>query len=252
MSNEIIVYWAPATFIPSSQSWNFLYREPYPLFLDLVSMKSKDKRDNNIFSCPVSNDFFKNIFSVKSNLAESFDFPEGFLKNAETIQDFPYELGPINNKVSIQKVRESSYLNYVDIVYNMQWIFFSEEPLIARFTQPYYPAKSPCEGSLLSSGEFDIGRWFRKYNLNYHIPIDAKTFSIEVDDPLFYIELMTDKKVIFKRFNFTDSLYQLSNEFSQSPTRYGKFWPLSERYEMAKKSKVLDVVLKEIKNNLVD
>lgn len=252
MNNEIVVYWAPATFDPSAESWNFLYREPNPLFLDLAFMKSKNERSGNIFSCPASNNFFKNIFSVKSNLKDYFSFPEGFLEYTETIDVFPSDLDWIGNNVLLKKIRNSSYSGYADIYYNMQWIFFAEEPLTARFTPSYYPAKIPCEGALLASGEFDIGSWFRPYNLNYHIPIDAKTFSIDIDDSLFYIEFMTDKKIIFKRFNFTNSINALTNEFVSSPGRYGNFLPLYKRYEMAKKSKVLDIVLKEIKNNLVD
>jgi len=253
MSNEVVVYWSSSAFNPEIESWNFLYREPTLLLHDLVKIKSIDGREGNIFSCPASNDYFKNLYVIKSNINDEFEFPDGFLQHYDNIPlNEETVLNNIGNKVILQKFRDSSYKGYHNIVYNLEWTFFCEEPLVARFTAPTYPPFSPMEGAILASGQYDIGQWFRSFNLDYHIPVGTKKFSLKVDDPLFYLQFFTDKKVVFKRFKFNQTIHRMGLEFIQSTRRYEKFIPLYKRYEMAKKSQALKMVLAEIKNNLVE
>lgn len=254
MSNEIVVYWAPSAF-DETESWNFLYREPSLLLQDLNNIRGKDGRDMNIFACPASNDYFRNLYVVRSNIKEDFEFPGGYLRAYEKLEVNPGDsviTDNIGNKVIMTKSRDAAYKGYCNLAYNLRWIFFAEEPLTARFSAPSYPAFSPVDGAILASGDYDIGQWFRSYNLDYHFPLDAKKFSLDIDDPMFYIQFFTDKKIIFKRFVFTDRLRALAQEFVRSPNNYQRFLPLSQRYEMAKRSQALQIVAKEIKNNLVD
>lgn len=252
MSKEITVYWSPAAFTLDESSWNMLYRPPESLLNNYIDIKSSDQKDN-IFSCPSSNNFLKNIFVVKSNLKDNFVFSDGQLKEInESFNGTKHPIQNLNNKIDFSIIRKSPFIGYTSLKYNMEWMFFADEPVEARFTAPYYPPFSPIENSILTSGEFDIGQWFRPWTLEYVIPHSSNEFKIDVNDPIFYIEIMTDKKVKFKRFNLTKELKNIVYEFVQSTSRYGKFLPLYKRYEMAKNSKITDIVLKEIKNNLVD
>lgn len=255
--DTITIYWSTPAFIPKEESWNMLYREPEPVFKDILGKRIKNvDSKNSIHACPASNNFFKNLYVIKSNIDDFCTWPEGYLKSISQRMDME-SLSSINldyfeNKILLWSPRTSAMQDYADISYNLSWIFFAEEPLLCRFTAPYYPAHTPSENAILAGGEFDIGQWFRPFNLNYYIPYTNTKFEINYEDPLFYMQILTDKKVEFKRFNFNNELRNLSNEFRNPSGVYGKFMPLQKRYEMAKKSKILDIVLKEIKNNLVD
>lgn len=244
--SSINVYWSNCVPIEDS-SWNFLYREPEPIYNDFLNIKI----NNPFFACPANTDMIKNIYSIKSNLEDRFNFPENYLKSINGPYGSSEYLSNIGNKLALISTRESALKGYKDIRYNMSWIFFAEKPLIMKVTAPYYPPKSPIEGAILQSGEFDIGQWFRPYNLGYFIPENAKEMSISIDDPLVYLEFKTEDSINFKRFNMTNNLSNLYSEFTESPPRYGKRKSLLERYSMAKRSNMTEIVLSEIKKNLI-
>ncbi len=101
-------------------------------------------------------------------------------------------------------------------------------------------------------GEFDIGSWYRTFNLDYHIPLDTKEMVFNQNDPLFYIEFKTDKKVILKRYMQSDTLFNIGREMVNSPSNYGRFKSLKEKYLMSKKAKMPEIILSEINKNLID
>jgi hypothetical protein len=111
---------------------------------------------------------------------------------------------------------------------------------------------SPVPGALFSGGEFDIGRWFRPFNADWHIPIEDGRFVIKKGDPLFYVELLTDKKVEFKRFTMTRKIMNILIECVESPMRYGRNLSLDTRYDMAEASGLPARVLREIQTNLIE
>lgn len=262
-NNIITVYWSTPAFAPNQESWNMLYREPEPVLNDFLNKRAETKNPRKtVYACPATNDFLKNVFVIKSNLDDYAQWPEGYLEqvndNVEDQDAFNHDpkkgayLQPFGNKMSLWCARHSAVEGYADITYNMSWIFFADEPLTMRFSAPYYPASSPAEGAILASGQFDIGQWFRPFNLNYFIPYTTSRFEIKIDDPLVYIQALTDKRIQFKRFNYSSEIMTMSNEFVTSPYRYGNFMPLYKRYEMAKNANMRSIVLNEIKKNLVN
>jgi hypothetical protein len=76
--------------------------------------------------------------------------------------------------------------------------------------------------------------------------------EFDIDDPLFYVEFKTDKKIEFKRFNRTSKIDEIMIEAVQSPAKYGFRKTLFQRYELAKRANIRNLILSEIKNNLVD
>ena len=244
----ITVYWSPV--VNSQDSQNMLYRDPTPVLQDLLNIRNKEK-DGSLFACPATSAIFNNLFVVKSNLEDTFTFPNNFLESLPD-KDSRIPLHQIDSRVGLHMNRATSLNGYKNLEYNMGWVFFAEEPLLARFTAPYLPTHSPTPGAILASGEFDIGQWIRPWHLDYFIPNQAGGMKFNVDDPLFYIELKTDKRIIFKRFNRTPKIDAIMVESVQSPSRYGFRKTLSQRYEMAKKSKIRELILSEIRNNLVN
>lgn len=250
--DELIVYWSPGQFTSDEpRSWNQFYSEPSPVSAGILDKKSNGIDSKSIFACPAYAESVKNLFEVQSVHEEHVSFPSIFFDQPPTY--YPIQL-PVESVLSFESPRESSLKGHLDIAYNMSWLFFSEESVQARFTSPYFPAKSPSKNALLATGVFDIGIWFRNFNLNYLVPNGSYDFDINIGDPLFYIQILTDKKVTFKRFIHTSSTQKLAEEFAQAANIRGKKFGMSfsKRYDLSKKTNLPKLVLSEIKKNLVE
>jgi hypothetical protein len=249
-NNSVVVYWAPSLFSDETESWNLLYPEPELVKHKLHNVSSNYKR--GLFVCPSVKDSLKNLYTLTSAINEDIDLPVEYLKSIH-MDEGPASIPSVNRqKVKLWKERNSSLEGYSNLNYNLGWVFFSEEPLIAQFTAPYMPTTSPSVGAIQACGEFDIGKWFRPYILDYHIPLSNTSFKIDIGQDLAYVKFCTDKKVILKRFTINKKLENYSQEMSGSSARYDRYVSLQHWYSMAKKSKMTDIVLKEIKNNLID
>lgn len=250
MSNEVVVYWCP-----SVSGWEMLYSEPQSVYSAIKSKANISllKNGGNMFACPASNDLLQNVYTIKSNIDDYYELPIEFLEEIQQ-QEFTGSINlPINkNKISFVAQRKSILEGYWDIEYNLHWAFFSEEPLKMKMTSPYFPHQTPAPGAFVAAGQLDIGQWFRNINLNYFVPKTATAMEFKIDDSLLYLEFMTDKKIVFKRFRMTPLVEEMLREGAESSFRYGKYLPLAKRYEMARKSKLRERVLTEIKKNLIE
>lgn len=244
----ITVYWAPAMFNADEDSWAMLYSSPTSV---LKKTYKANKHGGGLPSCPAIKDTLINLFSLNSAIDERIEFPQGLLETM-AYTDTRRERIPVDSRVAIAKERKSSIDNHINICYNMGWLLFASEPLEARITAPYYPSLSPVKGSMLTPGQFNIGKWFRPITADYHIPTDSTHFEIKAEEPLLFVEFMTDKRIQFKRFNVSAKLQHLAAEMAESPTRYGAKMSLWQRYQMAHNSQMPKLVLAEIQKNLID
>lgn len=250
----ITVYWSPVI-LPEEESWSFYYRNPTPVLNPLRKIQNKSAKDN-FFSCPSVTDLFSNVYRVDCPIDLEINL------NKEDMES-PYDTNLIgtgkdfvlisnDSKISLYKHRLNILDNYMTCILNLRWIFFADEPLTIRFTPPYFPSIVPAEGTLLASGEFDIGKWYRPILLDYHFPVKTEKLSFKENDPLFFIEFKTEKNIIFKRYHMSEKLLRMKDECMESPNRYGRYKTLKQRYLMASKSNFSSIVLTEIKKNLVD
>jgi hypothetical protein len=248
--NETIVYWAPSAFSSDDESWSLLYPEPELVRLKLQRINSGFS--NGMFTCPVVKENLKNTFSLKSAVNEKIDLPIDYLK--ETCNSSIREIVPSKNRqvVSLYKQRPSSLTGYSNLQYNLSYVFVSEESLHMDFLPPYLPPKTPSPNAILASGGWDIGKWFRPTNFDYHVPLDNDLFTVSSEDELAYVRFFTEKKVVLKRFVFTRQLQNLSIEMASASIRYNEKQSILKRYAMAKNSKIMDLVLTEVKTNLVE
>lgn len=252
-NNTVTVYWSSSKSWETTTSYNLLYQEPVSLISDLNKIRNnslnKGINAGKMFSCPAFLDSLKNVFVVKSNMELKFKLNDHIMK--DSFPEYPWnfnDAGPL----LLQVVRESSFNNYINIELNMGWLFFAEEPLVAKFTAPYFPTSQPTNGAIMGVGEFDIGSWYRDYTLDYHIPKDAKELYFAKNQPMFYLDIKTDKKIVFKQYTLTNRLRELAQDCVESPSRYGSKIPLLEKYDSFKNAKMNKLILAEIKNNLID
>lgn len=247
--NDVItIYWAPAKFVADQDSWALLYPEPVGVLKKAYKL---NKHKGLMPGCPAMRETLKNVYSFNSAIDESFDLPTQVLKSV-AYTDSEKDLIPTDSKVAFYKERKSSIDGYINVNYNLGWLLFASEPVEARMTAPYFPATSPIKGAMLSTGQFNIGRWFRQLTMDYHVPITANRFELKAGDPLMFIEFLTDKKIKFKRFNLSPKLDAIATEMGLSPKRYEKKISLWKRYQMAHNAKMPQLILTEIKKNLVD
>jgi hypothetical protein len=245
--NYINVYWAPfyqASTIEdynAKMDWNMLYYDPDTVYDDLKINANEENIKRSFFSCPVFSKTYKNTYVYKNTLESSFVFEKDKVKSVSR-----------NGHVGLNIARDPSMMNSNNLEYNLHWIFFSDEPLIATFTAPYFHIADYSSKVSLIPGEFDIGQWFRPYNLEYISSKESDSFVFKENDPLFYVKFNTDKKVVLKRFNLNEKLYTYGVSSKNSPLLLESSVSLSKRYKRFNQSRMKDIVLSEIKKNLVD
>lgn len=256
MKDTVTVYWSPS-FAPNFPTLNMLYRTPTPVLNRLRNSQIKSL-PGTLFSCPATTSLFKNIFELSLPINIEVYLTEEDKKN-EVLSPFGKDILNGIAPIGLMKNRLSNLDGYFTCgIGGFGWIFFSEEPLVARFTPPYFPPSLyPAPGALLASGEFDIGNWYRPMNFEYHVPLDVDKLTFKSEEPVGYIEFKTEKEIIFKRYQMNNALYLLVEEV-MSTTRYSKFWgkknylPLLKRYELFKKSELNKQILNEIKKTLIE
>jgi hypothetical protein len=232
------------------ESWAMLYQEPKSVLGDLV----KASRPKALITlCPALKQELRNVFSLNSAIEDNHILPDSQSLKLMAARELEHEMIDTQNGVlPLYKPRRSSIDGYINVAYGMRWLFFASEPVEMRLTAPYFPSISPCDGAMLAPGEFDIGKWFRQINLDWHIPISSTEFLIKENDPLAFLEFKTNKKIEFVRFNLTHTLMNLAFETSDSAKRYGKYKTLLQRYKQANSAKMPNIVLSEIKKNIVE
>lgn len=255
--SPITVYWTTGSFSPEEDSWSFLYQSPESLLSIIKGLKSEQPKINQLLACPAINSFIPTVYVFKHAITNTVKLPNGILTELSTRdpsnESTTLTVPVLESKLTVTSNRASSLEGYANIGYNMSWLLFSDEPLMAKFTAPFYPPTAPCDGALLSPGRFDIGSWYRPYQLDYHVPIDTLELHFKENDHLFYVEFETERPIILKRFVENKVLRQIRNEtVNKYPQMFGKFRPLKTRYEDAKKAKIPEIVLSEIKKNVVE
>lgn len=247
MSNKepLVIYWAPFSSheLPEAGNWNMLYEDPVPLFNDLIVHKTKESKNDSLFSCPAVGGRFKSTFVFKNTLKTEVDYDCSENKDIINSKN--------NQQVAVRKIRPNAMNNGTSLVYAMRYFFFAEESVQVMFNPPFFHKPGYMKYGSIIPGTFDIGQWFRAYNCEIQMWESKGKFAIEAGEPLFYLEIPTDRKVVFKRFEFNPKLQSYAFATSESPQHYGSNIPLVDRYKRFMQTRTNEIVLKEIKANLV-
>jgi hypothetical protein len=248
MSEDILnIYWAPQTSweINGEEDWNMLYPEPTNLFSELQKIKTKDAGSANYFSCPATSQKFKNTFIFRNSVASAyeFDFTEGYENKI---------IFPVTDNYIGYDIKRPPTINIGPLIHlNMTYAFFSEEPVLGVFTPPLMHEPKYTKYGTVVPGEFDVGQWFRPYNLEIQMWNMEGQFVLEEDEPIFYVQFKTDKKINLQRFKWNGALNSYLKACGGDTQRFGSGIPLSKRYKRFNDSKMRELVLKEIKANIL-
>jgi hypothetical protein len=119
------------------------------------------------------------------------------------------------------------------------------------FTPPMFHQPKYTQYGSVCPGEFDIGQWYRPYPLEMQMWGDKGIINLEHNEPLFYAEFKTDKKINLIRYRMTNRLSSYVNHCVDTTNYWGKGLGLQERYNRFKVSSMRELILAEIKDNLI-
>ena len=231
------IYWSPVT-ETDPVDWSILYKDPTVLFDDLQSNMNKDiPKDQNLMYCPAVKDLTKQIVVVKCPMTSHYKLENNELKTIS--KNF------ISTYVNHQPNLKDSFLFNM----NLSYIFFSEEDISMTITSPYF-SKSPhlSYGSIVP-GKLNISKWFRNINVEFNMWGDE--FKIEENEDMLYCHFDTNDNIELVRFDMNKRMKQILNSCAFS-SDWEKFVPLAKRYRRFKESKRKEILLKEIKNNIIE
>lgn len=249
----ITVYWSPHSFDSKINTYSLEdFNDPVPIAKHSFHSQVND---SYFWQCPSIRDVTRNVFAFTSKYNEHTDLDQTQIQkfykdNNLTRQGLEPPFITNDLPVSLTCARTNSLQKHINVMYGRSWIFFSDEPVEAKFTAPYLPPTSPTPGAMMVPGTFNIGKWFRDFHVEYFVPITATSWTYKKDDPFFYIEILTDRKVEFKKFDIEKSqkLLDIDSECVLTSVHFDKPYGLPKRYEKFKSLNHRKTILKEIRN----
>jgi hypothetical protein len=242
----ITVYWAPAISyeVEPHREFNMMYPEPENMFSYLTSRRSTFNQSRSMLVCPAFKGKMKRTFFFKNStecnfLYETDDRGEVYLQDQI---GFPEE---------VRSLRAPGLDFGPTIVVNFPYIFFSDSEVEASFSQPIFHPQGYSKYGSVVPGTFDIGSWFRPYSTEIQMWNNSGELIIKEDEPIFYVEFLTNKKIKLVRFKYTKKLFTYAQHCVDAPPIFGNNLPLTKRYKKFKESRMRDVILKEIKENII-
>lgn len=233
---KTIVYWSGKNPAENFYNWNLMYDDPEPV-ISSYNHYGEDRK-KALKRCPAFTDKTKNTFIIRS----PFDF------------DIDIVNGQATNKSGNLGVMQQAFTKDGEnalVQLHMNYYFFSEEDLEITIAAPFFNKAEHLQYGAIVPGTFNISKWFRAINLEFNIWEGVNSLKIKKNEPLAYISFNAKNKIEFKRFNMTQSLHSASLACST-----GAAWEpnisLAERYSRFMRTKTNKIVIKEIKNNLLD
>lgn len=249
MSKEpLIVYWSPMCSPDDADygEWNMMYPDPKLLMHELMEKRNKeDKNPRGFLQCPAATGRFKHTYVFRNGMRSEIEFDM-------TIPEIPKIESLGKTGVNFKIERPSAFTEGASFAFMQKYLFFAEEPTMGVFSTPMMHKPGYTQYGTLIPGAFDISSWFRPMNIEIQTWETKGKLILEDDEPLFYFEVLTDREIILKRFVCNHALIKYADSCAQSPMWYGNNLPLAKRYSKFKQSQMNKIILKEIKNNLVD
>lgn len=243
MKDSIKVYWAPVHHGINNppRDYNMFYYDIESLLVYLNKNKAlTDDKKNTFLRCPSFIGLHKNTFILENPFKTHIK-----IENNQIIPQ-------VESPLSFNFDHEPSIFANPLVVYDMKWIFFTEEEsLEMSLTSPYFSSAPHLNYASVVPGRFDIGQWFRHIALEYNIWNNGNELKLEKNEPIAYVSFNTDKKVELIRFKMSLDLKTYSQSSANS-SKWEPNIPLVKRYERFKRTRMKDLVLKEIKENILD
>jgi hypothetical protein len=240
---EIIVYWSPGL----HSNFYLNYKEPEPAIKELRQLGHNlihsDNDMHNFLKCPAVLNSSKNTFAISSPAEIKIKWDGSTISTPDHDQEF------FDNWL-LARDTSSGFFSF-----NLcKFLFFTEEPsLNIKQKNAIYSNNEFTKKIGIIEGSFDIGQWCRFMDIGMFFK-EPGTVNININDVLYYLEIFTDKKIIFKKFYLTPELKNLL--LTNISVKHKKKSPIAtyfkELYLLFNQSKIKKRIIKEIKDNLLE
>lgn len=239
---KINVYYACPDNLQETSDWSLLYKEPISLnyLLNKNIKKDREKNLNNraFLSCTAYQNLTKNTYVIENPIKSSYSFDSEIISTSK-------------NSFFAQYKREPQLNNQILFEYNYPIIFFAEESLEVQFTAPYFLHAPHLQYGSVTPAQYNIGSWFRPIQIEINLWENVKEFKILKDEPLAFVNFLTEKNINFKMFNMTHDLAKIMNVCSTSSVWETNI-PLTKRYKRFHESKMIKKTISLIKQNIIE
>jgi hypothetical protein len=243
MSDTINIYYAANRKFEGHLLNDLLFLKPENLLKSLqknINKENKKEEGLQYLLCPAFTDKAKNTFVFKFPLSCSYEYKKD--KSLSVTSDI--YLDAVIDRA--QCITDGPIISFA-----LGNIFFAEESVKAYFTSPYFSKSKHTKYGSIMPGNFDIGEWFRPFIAEFQMWSPEGEFHFEENEPLYYVEFATNKKINFIQFEMTDLLHEYSSSLVASTGLFGKRQSLVSRYNRFKNANMREKILKEIKNNIL-
>jgi hypothetical protein len=233
-----IVYYAYANDVTNQHS--MLYgQEPLPVKNEYI--KGKDVEELRFMKCPAFLDEVKNVYQINNQYNVDFDVKDDGLSSSVLPQDF------FDTMFHTHSVKEKVYALKQNVVFIAKSDSLEISQQHANFSE-----ESWHSNTITIPGKMDIGAYPRELNFAFHIKNGTDKLSLNEGDPLYYIKFHTTNKIKFVPFFWTPKFTEIKKNLKFHGTPFHKFKPLQFYYDVVKKKNIKKLIMKEIKNNLMN
>jgi hypothetical protein len=194
-------------------------------------------------ACPAVSKKFKNtlVFYSPMDCSYSYDFTKEEPEIIATSETF----------ITMSSKRVPTVKDTAIIRLHLFYIMFAEESLDAYFTPPMFHKPGYTQYGTVIPGSFDIGQWFRPFILEIQTWGQKGEIHFKKGEPLFYVELKTDKNINVNRFEPTLKIKNYAESCIETTNMFGRGQTLLSRYARFSDVGMQSKILKEIKNNIL-
>ena len=241
MNKEEVIYYAYRN--NDTQTHGLLYgQEPTVAKKDFIESFS-DTKELRFLKCPAYMDQMKNVYSVPSQ----FDFDV----NVEN-----YQVSSLGSEPLSQDFFDSYITTHSpkDRLYGIRQnvIFIAEsDSLKVSQEHPFLVDTKWARDVYTIPGKLDIGKYFRTLECAFIIRKNVKELHLKEGDPFYYMRFHTNKQIKLVPFYWSVEFEAMVSNLGFHGSATHKWRPLQWYYERVKKKGIKNLLLKEIKKNIL-
>lgn len=223
-----------------------LYEDPETVFDYWKGFDIKGGNEDSMIKCPAFLNLSRNLYAFNMPINSSYSY------HATSTDVNQIEIKPTSKHFIAAHVPRDQTLTIgpsLELSYRLHMM--ADEPLEIMLTSPYLHKVEYMKNGFLTSGQFDIGRWFRTLNAEIQLYNKEGVIDFKKDEPLLYVKFLTSKKINLHRFELTEEIDTYARKSINAKHIFGYKQTLSENYDKFMKTRTRDIVLKKIKENLI-
>ncbi len=245
--NKIVVYWAHDAAINKEHQQILISQVPKSVLLDIQKRRSRynmskfsteDPNGNGYQMCTALHELANNMFYIKA----PFDVEINFDAEGKII------VGPYSGWF---EARHSSMNDSFSADFDYSYMFFCEEELEVSYMPPFLHKTSQPDFGFICSVKWDISSWFRPHRTIFQLWPGKNKIHFKKDEPMAYLKMHTDKKIVFKEFKLTPEILLIS-QACQDHKFILPFESMKTLYHRFTNTSMKKRLILEIKKNLVD